>query len=146
MNSTNNWLKQTKISSILFLSTLFYAAIPVFADINNEPKFDDLRPILVRIINVLLISSGAVLVAMIAYGVWKSSLATGDPRGLEGAKLTWTYAIYGFFVIVGAFAIFIIAQGMLGISSGVSGGLAKSLIKSINDLLNITSSSAPKGP
>jgi len=140
--SINNWIKAV-FSSASFALMLFYVTRYVAADINTTPEFSDLRPILVRIINVLMMSAGAVLVTMIAYGVWKSSLATGDPRGLEGAKSTWTYALYGFFIVVGAFAIIMIIEGIIGISSGASGGLVNNLINAITGLLDIQPTPPP---
>lgn len=122
---------------------LFYITRYVAAAVDDVPTLGEMEPIITRIINVSMISAGAVLVAMIGYGVWKSSLATGDPRGLEGAKSTWTYAIYGFFIIAGAIAILLIIQGIVGISSGSTSGLVTSLFGAINELLNITPTPAP---
>jgi small-conductance mechanosensitive channel len=140
--SINSWIK-IFFSSMSFVSMLFFITRYAAADINNIPTFEDARSILVRIINILIISAGAVLVGMIAYGVWKSSLATGDPRSLEGAKSTWTYALFGFFIVVGAFAIIMIVEGIIGVSSGASGGLVGKIIDSLNELLNIQSTPPP---
>lgn len=130
-----NWVKIV-FSSASFMSMLFYVTNYALA-LNDPPTFDELQPILVRIINVFIMCAGLVLVVMVAYGVWKSSLATGDPRGLEGAKSTWSYALYGFFIVVGAFAIIMIIEGVIGVSSG--GGLVAKLIGAINDFMNIPS-------
>jgi len=140
--SINNWIRVV-FSSVSFVSMLFYITRYAAAALSDPPTFDELRPILVRIINVFIMCAGLVLVAMIAYGVWKSSLAAGDPRGLEGAKSTWTYALYGFFIVVGVFAIIMIIEGIIGISSGASGGLVGKLIDAINELLNIQPTPAP---
>jgi hypothetical protein len=134
-----NSLIKVIFSSLSFVSMIFYITNYVFAAQSSAPDFSELTPILVRIINVLMISAGAVLVAMIAYGVWKSSLSTGDPRALEGAKSTWTYALYGFFIVVGAFAIIMIVEGVIGVSSGSSGGLVRGLVNSIVNLMSIES-------
>ena len=138
--SINSWIKIV-FSSTSFVLMLFYITRYATASIDNEPVFNDLRPVLIRIINVSMISAGAVLVVMIAYGVWKSSLATGDPRGLEGAKNTWSYALYGFFIVVGAFAIIMIIEGIVGISGG--GEFSNKFVNALNELLGIQSTSAP---
>lgn len=130
-----NWVKIV-FSSVSFMSMLFYVTNYALA-LSDPPTFDELQPILVRIINVFIMCAGLVLVVMIAYGVWKSSLATGDPRGLEGAKSTWSYALYGFFIVVGVFAIIMIIEGVIGLSSG--GGLVTKFIGAINDFMNIPS-------
>ncbi len=140
--SIGNWIKIV-FSSASFVSMLFYITRYAVAALSDPPTFSELQPILVRIINVFIMCAGLVLVVMIAYGVWKSSLATGDPRGLEGAKSTWTYALYGFFIVVGVFAIIMIIEGIIGISSGASGGLVGKLIDAINELLNIQPTPPP---
>lgn len=129
--------KRIAFSSITFVLMLLSIARYTFA-LSDPPTFSELEPIINRIVNVLMMSAGLVLVAMIAYGVWKSSLATGDPRGLEGAKSTWTYAIYGFFIVVGSLAIVMIVEGILGFSSG--GGFIHNLIVNIDALMTIPSS------
>jgi hypothetical protein len=98
--------------------------------------FSGIGDIIGRIINIALLAAGGILVAMIAYGVWKSSLAVGDPRGLEGAKSTWTYALYGFFVVIGVFAIYAIITGVIGISAGGGpSGLIGKALDALNQLL-----------
>lgn len=89
----------------------------VFAiDYDTPPSdFSELGNIIMRVVNTLLIVSGLVLVAIVGYGVVKATLATGDSRALEGAKSTWTYALYGFFIVVGSTAIVVIVTGILGV-------------------------------
>lgn len=85
--------------------------------------------------------AGGVLVVMVAYGVWKSSMALGDPRGLEGAKQTWTYAIYGFFIIMGVYIILSIAASIFGVSFNPLGGLGGAL----QELIGLPASSQTSG-
>jgi hypothetical protein len=135
--------------SFVFMFVLFHITTYVFADIidNTPPEISDITPIIVRVIDILLVSAGGVLVVMVAYGVWKSSLATGDPRGLEGAKSTWSHALYGFFIVVGAFALIVIVSGVIGVSSK-SGGWFPGLSNSINELLQLppTEGGLPQPP
>jgi hypothetical protein len=120
------------VSYMLFSSLFFcfaYYATP------DAPPLTSIVPIIGRILNIAVGVSGVALVAMIAYGVWKSSLATGDPRGLEGAKQTWSYALYGFFIIVGAYAAIVIISSLLGV--GVSpGGFLGNISSALNSLLH----------
>lgn len=136
--SINNWIKSFYAFASFAFVFLLTSESAFAALTSGAPSFSELRPILVRIINILIMCAGGVLVIMIAYGIWKSSLAAGDPRALEGAKSTWTYALYGFFIVVGAMAAYMIIQGLVGISSG-SGGLAGRVVDAINDLMNIQS-------
>jgi hypothetical protein len=120
------------IKNLVFVLTqLFMGSFVVcFAALSDPPELSSLVDIARRTLNIAVMVSGIVLVAIIAYGVWKSSMATGDPRGLEGAKQTWTYALYGFLIVVAFFSIFIIITSALGITlspgallTGVSGAL-----------------------
>jgi len=136
-----------KISSLLpslmtFLFTAELFILKVFAaDLDNNPSLDQINGIIGRIFNTLVYASGGVLVALIAYGVIKASLATGDPRGLEGAQQTWTYAVYGFFVIVLFFSIFIIVAKIFGITSITSpSSVLGNIFGALNDLLDVPDS------
>ncbi len=98
---------------IVFLA-LFFGVNVVYAAI-DPPTMEEAQSVIERIFNIVVLSAVGVFVAVVAYGIWKSSLSLGDPRGLEGAKQTWTYALYGFAVVVLFWAIFKIAQEFLGI-------------------------------
>ncbi len=112
-----NGLKKIKSNKcIVFLSLLTFKTFVLYAAEPEPPAFGELRGILSRIIGLFFAASAAVLIIMIAYGIIKGSLAAGDPRGLEGAKGTWTYAIYGFLIIVLSMLIVRIIRGRLGLS------------------------------
>lgn len=49
---------------------------------------------------------GAIVIALILYGGIKALMSTGDARQLEGAKMVWTWAIFGAVIVL--FSIFII--------------------------------------
>jgi len=123
---------------IIFLNILLISLIslyPVFSA--NPPNLPDFVDSFGRILNVAVAVGGLVLVIMIAYGVWKSSMALGDPRGLEGAKQTWSYAIFGFFIVVGVYTLFIIISGIFGISSLSPGGLINNVKSAIEEFTGI---------
>ena len=105
------------LASVSFLLSFSLMSFSVFAvDYENPPTdFSELGNIIMRVVNTLLMVAGLVLVAMVGYGVVKATLATGDSRALEGAKSTWTYALYGFFIVVGSTAIVVIVTGILGV-------------------------------
>ena len=124
--------KLNSLSIFLTLQILFTGFFICFAAGGNEdaPPLTDIVSIMGRILNIAIGIAGIVLVIMIAYGIWKSSLATGDPRGLEGAKQTWTHALYGFFIVIGAFTLVVIISGILGISL-----LPSAFLKNFSDAL-----------
>jgi len=43
-------------------------------------------------------------------------MAMGNPQGLEGAKNTWTYAVYGLAIVIGAGTLLTIIGGIFGIN------------------------------
>ena len=91
------------------------------------------------------ISFGGALVIMIAYGIIKASLATGDPRGLEGAKSTWSYALFGFFVIVLSWFLILFIRRLLGMSAGSDlspGGFIDDIKTEIQSLIEVGHSSS----
>jgi hypothetical protein len=115
------------ISRVMFSSLAYNNYAPIDAgrlaassfenSMDTEPSLSQLGEIFGRIFNTALFVAGGVLVVMIAYGAWKSAMATGDPRGLESAKQTWSYALYGFIVVVIFFALFLIITNIFGIKS-----------------------------
>ena len=94
--------------------------------------------VLSNILTIAVTLAGVVLVIMLAYGVWKSSMALGDPRGLEGAKQTWSYAIFGFFVVAGVFVIFNIIANIFGITSLNPMNFVRNLSSAVQELVNAT--------
>ena len=119
---------------IIFLNLLLIPFLVCFA-VADVPELSSIVAILGRILNIAVGVAGIALVVMIAYGVIKSSLATGDPRGLEGAKATWTYALYGFFIVVAFFALFLIISRFVG-SNLSPNSLLGNVASGINSLLN----------
>lgn len=104
----------------------------------ENPSLSQMGVIIGRIFNTALYAAGAALVAMIAHGVWKSAMAVGDPRALEGAKQTWTYALYGFFVIVLFFVLFMIITGWFGITSLPNPGMfITNMFSAIEELVSV---------
>lgn len=113
-------IKSTKIFSVpvfyIFLSYIFSPVL--FAANFDEPTLDQARPLLISIMNWLVFLVGIVFVVVVAYGAWKASTATGDPRGLDSAKSTWSYAIFGLLVVAGFFALYTIISGLFGFKIG----------------------------
>jgi len=98
---------------------LIQSSVFSFAEEGEPPSLlTSLSSILSRIVGLFLAASAAALIIMVAYGIIKGSLAAGDPRGLEGAKSTWTYALYGFLIIVLSMVILTLIRKVLGLSTG----------------------------
>jgi hypothetical protein len=136
------------------LSCIFRLGFPVFIVLVTQPvvlgadfgfSFGDLSGIVARIINILIFASTAALIVMIAYGVIKGSMSMGDPRGLEGAKSTWTYAVYGFLIVVFSFVIFSLVANTVGGTSGEYTGFFGKITEALDDLLKIGSETSSGG-
>lgn len=117
------------VINVIFVS-VFYAHAE--GDYNT---LDQLAEVVKNIFSILFYASAAIFVAMIAYGVWKSSMALGDPRGLEAAKSAWSYALYGFFVVLFCLTIVLVIGGLFGKQGEFSGGV-EGVIQSIFDALD----------
>lgn len=83
----------------------------VLAQNYSDPSGDtpatlqDLEVSFSRIVEVVLGLSGIVLFIMLIMGGFKFITAGGDPKAIEGAKKTLTYAIGGIFLVALSFLI-----------------------------------------
>lgn len=110
-------LKASAGTLVTLWSSFLLTATALATDF-DDPSLEDARPVFVNIMNWAVFVVGIVFVLYVAYGVWKGSTALGDPRGLEAAKSTWVYAIYGLLIVVAFFGIYSIIAGFLGFSIG----------------------------
>lgn len=146
-----NYFKNLKNNKyLIFFSLLLTKAYVMYAAPGASPpppSLHGLKDILSRIVGLFLAASAAALVVMIGYGIIKGSLAAGDPRGLEGAKSTWTYAVYGFLVVMLSILIVTIIRGRLGITEGSVGFgvFFDSLLDAVDSLTNIAHSNSNGG-
>jgi hypothetical protein len=132
--------KLTQKKLIGFLTNLIFicAFFNSYASDLDDPSLDTLKNVLGNTFNIVVSLVGLVLVAVLAFGIWKSSMSLGDPRGLEGAKQTWTYALFGFMVIVLFFVIFYTILGFLGIGNSLTPKiLLDKLFEALQELLDV---------
>jgi hypothetical protein len=108
--------------------------------LEKPPSFGGLRGIAEGVMGRFLAASAAILVIMLAYSIIKGSLAAGNPEGLEGAKGTITYAIYGFLIIVFVFSLiyYVIIPTVSGVSTPGFGGLLDEVFNAIDELVNLS--------
>jgi hypothetical protein len=98
-----------KMKKILFyIVSLTLLNVPSYAigwqGTLDEPHPTDFLVPLQRIFNLFLMLAGIVLAGVIVYGAIKLSMSFGDPRKLQGARQTLTYAVFGFGIILMFFA------------------------------------------
>lgn len=89
---------------------------PVYAA-READSITNIIDILGRAFNVIMLSAGVVFVGFVILAVIKFATAEGDPKAVQGAKLSLTYAIMGLVVIVSVFAINAIVINALGVDS-----------------------------
>jgi hypothetical protein len=77
----------------------------------------------VRVFNVLILSVGVILIIMIGYGSVKVFMSLGEPKGLAGAKQTWTFAVIGGGIVLFFFVFYTIVANALGLGAYTPMGL-----------------------
>jgi len=129
-------------------SALFYVHAGADEYYTSDYTLEGLSPIVVRIFTILVLSAGAVFVFMVAYGIWKSSMSLGDPNGLDAAKKTWSFAVFGFlvvilFLVLGSLVASVI--GKRGEFSGGVGGIVQSVFDAIEELWSVPGNNMVNG-
>ena len=110
------------VFSTLLLTNIqpaFAVNCPTTVDEIDNPTPDQIVCPFMRVINTLVLSSGAMFVIMILFGAIKLSMAMGDPKGFDAAKGTMTWAVIGFLIVVGVFVILTIVTKIFGIDAGI---------------------------
>ncbi len=103
----------------------------------DVPEISQILCPAIRLVNVLTALAMAGFALMIFVSAYKYALAQGDPKALEGAKGTLTFAIFGFVVVLGVFVSVQILQGIFGLDAWVLNPFGK-LQEGIQDLIDFT--------
>lgn len=78
-------------------------------------KISDLQTIFGNVVRSLLGFAGIVLFVLLIVGGFKYITSGGDPKALEGAKKTLTYAIGGLIVILLSYLILVFIKAITGV-------------------------------
>lgn len=82
---------------------------------NGEPpQLSALEGIFGNVVTSLLALGGVVLFLMLLSGGFKYLTSGGDPKSVEGAQKTLTYAIGGLVLLAGSYLILLIIQTITG--------------------------------
>ena len=73
--------------------------------VGDPAKLSDLNKVFENVVNVALAFAGIVLFVLLIIGGFRYITAGGDPKGIEGAKKTLTYAIAGIVLVAVSFLI-----------------------------------------
>lgn len=80
-----------------------------------EPaKISDLSIVFQNVVKSLLGLAGITLFIMLLLGGFKYMTSGGDPKAIEGAQKTITYAIGGLLVILASYLILVLIQTLTG--------------------------------
>ncbi len=128
-----------KISPYAYLMThfIFTHAQGCSLGTDDAPVPSAIACVVGRIIQIAITSAGGVFTAMIGYGAIKMAMANGDPKGYEGAKLTWQWAVIGIFVILGCYMIFSVVGRLFGFSVAGGDSMVGAFSGAINDLFDL---------
>lgn len=78
------------------------------------PKISDLSTLFLNAVSALIVLAGIVLFIMLMVGGVKFITSGGDPKSVEGAKHTITYAVGGLLLILLSYLILVIISNITG--------------------------------
>ncbi|KKU12184.1 MAG: hypothetical protein UX19_C0005G0016 [Candidatus Woesebacteria bacterium GW2011_GWA1_45_8] len=83
---------------------------------SSAATLQDLEVVFANIVSAILGFAGIVLFVLLIMGGFKYITAGGDPKAVDGAKKTLTYAIVGFVLVASAFLILRFIEVFTGIN------------------------------
>lgn len=81
----------------------------------NVANFSDLEGIFSNVLSILLGVAGIAFFILLLSAGFKFITSGGDPKALEGAKKTLTYAIGGFILIILSYLILLLITELTGV-------------------------------
>lgn len=84
-------------------------------EIHTTALLSDFECVFASVINAALAFGGIVLFIMLLMGGFQYITAGGDPKGVEGAKKTLTYAIGGTILLALSFLILVLIREFTGV-------------------------------
>ncbi len=82
---------------------------------NTPPRLSDLEVVFKNTVNVILGFAGIAFFVLLLIGGIKYITSGGDPKAVEGAKKTITYAIGGLLVVVLSFIVLVLIKTLTGV-------------------------------
>lgn len=79
-------------------------------------QISDLGPLFQRVVSLVLGFAGIVLFVILVVGGFKYITSGGDPKAIEGAKKTLTYAVAGLVVILVSYLILVLISNVTGVN------------------------------
>ncbi len=82
---------------------------------DNVPTLQDLEGVFSNVIGIILGIAGITFFILLLSSGFKFITSGGDPKALEGAKKTLTYAIGGLIVIILSYLILLLIKEITGV-------------------------------
>ncbi len=92
-----------------------------FSGSADIPSLGCLAQIVVSVIELAFAFLGAVLLLLLMWGAVKFIISRGDPKGIQEAQKTMTYAVIGAVVVLGSFILINIVTTALGLPNILTG-------------------------
>lgn len=83
----------------------------------DAPTLSGLNDIYTNVVQVVLILGGIVLFILLLSGGFKFITSGGDPKAVEGAKKTLTYAVGGLVLLAGSYLLLKLISDVTGVQS-----------------------------
>lgn len=85
------------------------------ASADGIARISDLTCIFQRVVSYALGFAGIVLFVLLVTGGFKFITSGGDPKAVEGARNTITYAVIGLIVVIASFLILVLIYNITGV-------------------------------
>ena len=95
-------------------ASVVYAQTNTINNINGVVTLQGLEGIFQNIISALLALGAIIAFVILLVGGFKYLTSGGDPKAVQSAHLTLTYAIIGFIVVAGSFLILVLIEEFTG--------------------------------
>jgi hypothetical protein len=85
---------------------------------DDVAQISNLRDLFSNVVSVLVALAGVVLFVLIVMAGLKFITSGGDPKAVEGAKKTLTYAVGGLVVILLSYLVLLLIERVTGLNAG----------------------------
>jgi hypothetical protein len=82
---------------------------------DNVAILQDLEGLFSNVVNIILGIAGIAFFILLLSSGFKFITSGGDPKALEGAKKTLTYAIAGLILIIASYLILLLIKELIGV-------------------------------
>lgn len=99
----------------IILILLHFIVSPVFAATQGAADFKDLENYIADFLGMITTLAAVVVFVLLVFGGFKYLIAGGDPKAIEGARNTMTYAVLGLVVMIAAWIVMRFIESFTGV-------------------------------